>query len=752
LRIKGSNNDGLWNDTGVSLRIRIPPPWWRTWWAYAAYVAVGLGAVVGVVHWRTLAQKKELARQRLINERLQRLDKLKDEFLANTSHELRTPLNGIIGLADSLLDGATGELPPATCQNLAMIVSSGKRLTSLVNDILDFSKLKNQELTLQSKPLHMRSLTDVVLTLSRPLAGPKPLELINAIGPDTPSVLADENRVQQIMYNLVGNAIKFTAEGSVTVSAAVANQGRAGQFLAITVADTGIGIPPEKQERIFESFEQADGSVAREYGGAGLGLSITRRLVELHGGRIWVEAEVGQGARFTFTLPTTTERADQSTPIAGSRARLRTPTLPVAAMAAVTDHEQFRVLIVDDEPVNLQVLSNHLTLENYRVTRASSGPEALQILHSGQNFDLIILDIMMPKMSGYEVCRELRTLYPPHELPVVMLTAKNQISDLVTGFDSGANDYLTKPFSKDELLTRIRTHLELAQINRSYGRFVPHEYLKFLKKESIIEVKLGDHVAKEMAVMFSDIRSFTTISEAMTPQENFNFVNAYLRRVSPIIRENNGFIVKYLGDGMMAVFPGGVDDALKAGVKKLNKVAAYNLERQAAGYQPITVGVGLHIGHMMVGMVGEANRMQGDAFSDTVNLTARLEGLTKLYGASFIISQEALYHTSGADQYQIRFLDLVIVKGRKEPIAIYEVLNGLPEEEMALKLKTQGDFEAGLSHYQTQAFAAAQATFAAVLAANPHDQAATLYLARVERLRREGVPPHWNGVWTLTEK
>ena len=181
------------------------------------------------------------------NEELQRLDKLKDEFLANTSHELRTPLNGIIGLAESINDGATGPLREATRKNLSLIVASGKRLASLVNDILDFSKLKNQAFELQKKPLEIHALSEVVITLSQSLVGNKPLQLINQTAPDLPLVQADENRVQQILLNLVGNAIKFTDSGEVSVSARPE-----GHSLAITISDTGIGIPADKTERIFD--------------------------------------------------------------------------------------------------------------------------------------------------------------------------------------------------------------------------------------------------------------------------------------------------------------------------------------------------------------------------------------------------------------------------------------------------------------------------------------------------------------------
>ncbi len=289
------------------------------------------------------------------------------------------------------------------------------------------------------------------------------------------------------------------------------------------------------------------------------------------------------------------------------------------------------------------------------------------------------------------------------------------------------------------------------ELTNAYSRFVPPEYLEFLHKDTITKVFLGDHVSKEMAVMFSDIRSFTTISETMTPQENFNFVNAYLKRVSPIIRDHQGIIVKYLGDGMMAVFPNGAEDAVSTGLGKLRQVTDYNLKRQQAGRQRIQVGIGIHVGHMMVGMVGEENRMQGDAFSDNVNLTARLEGLTKYYGVSLIISGEA-YEKIDPSRYHIRFLDNVAVKGKSRPIAIYEVFDADPDELLELKVQAQANFDEGQRLYFAQEFAEAVKVFINVLNLLPDDITTKLYLERSAKFMIEGVPDDWQGVRTMDKK
>ena len=477
-RVKGSNGDGVWNEDGAAIDLVIASPPWKTWWAYSLYGLVLAAALGGFV----ARQSRKVARERAINARLREVDRLKDEFLANTSHELRTPLYGIAGLAESLIDGARGELPQGARKDLAMMVASGHRLSHLVNDILDFSKLRHQSLELHRKPVDLHSLTEVVLTLSRPLVGAKPLELENAVPEDSPSVDADENRLQQILHNLVGNAVKFTETGSVRVIAR-----SQGDSLFIGVEDTGIGVPPEQQERIFKAFEQADASTEREFGGTGLGLAVTRRLVELHGGRLWVQSEAGEGSTFYFTLPVadTNQGAAQPTlavlPGPEDQTLAESPTVEPRAIARPEAAlGRARILVVDDEPINRQVLSNYLANEDFELELAASGGEALQLLEK-QTFDLVLLDVMMPKMSGYEVCRRLRERSALEELPVIFLTAKNQPSDRVIGLEAGANDYLAKPVIKSELLARVRTHLDLLRV---------HRHLEERVAEKISEIKV----------------------------------------------------------------------------------------------------------------------------------------------------------------------------------------------------------------------------------------------------------------------
>ncbi len=470
-----------------------------------------------------LIQSREELRSK--NKALTEMDKLKDEFLANTSHELRTPLNGIIGIADSLIDGSVGTMTEEQQYNLSLIVSSGRRLANLVNDILDFSKLKQCNMQLQLKPLNMRSVTQMVLMLSQTLVSRKNLQLVNQIPYDIPAVKADENRVQQILHNLVGNAVKFTETGMISVSAEVRDE-----YLAITVSDTGIGIPEEKLESIFRSFEQADGSTAREYGGTGLGLSVTKQLTELHGGHIRATSELGKGSRFTFTLPVSGDKAEpfhaadilaRNTRVAGTAAmpaemgHTEKPDMADIPSEHLCNGELCRILVVDDEPVNLQVLKNQLASEHYSVTLATDGREAIAAIEErGQTFDLVLLDVMMPGMSGYEVCRHLREKYPATELPVVMLTAKNQTDDLIAGFGSGASDYLTKPFSKQELIARINTHITLRYLHIS--RMKAENETKLLVQEMELARRIQTSL---LPTLTDDIHPDLEIAADMVPAD-----------------------------------------------------------------------------------------------------------------------------------------------------------------------------------------------------------------------------------------
>lgn len=288
-KVIGANNEGVWNEQGAKVTINILPPWWRTWWAYSVYFLLLLLSLAWVV-------KYQINRLALV-ERI-RLDKIKDSFLSCTSHELRTPLIGIISLTELVLKRESEPLSNDSRECLGMVNASAQRLSLLINDILDYSQIVDGRLKLYLDSVNIYPLTESVFTLLLPVAKPKGILLINELDEPLPEVEVDEDRVQQIMLNLVGNAIKYSDEGWIKVSAQ-----KVGAMLEVTVEDTGWGIPENQQQEVFESFHQLTLSEGRTAEGTGLGLSITKQLVEMHGGRLWLTSAVGKGSRFMFTLP-----------------------------------------------------------------------------------------------------------------------------------------------------------------------------------------------------------------------------------------------------------------------------------------------------------------------------------------------------------------------------------------------------------------------------------------------------------------
>lgn len=283
-----------------------------------------------------------------------------------------------------------------------------------------------------------------------------------------------------------------------------------------------------------------------------------------------------------------------------------------------------------------------------------------------------------------------------------------------------------------ELHLRQKAEAELIQLNEALSRFVPCQFLQLLEKDSIIDIQLGDEVELEMSVLFSDIRNFTTLSETMTPEDNFKFINAYLSQMEPAIIEHQGFIDKYMGDGIMALFSGSADDALRAGISMLQRLAKYNQNRVNSGYLPLKIGIGINTGSLMLGTVGGRHRMDTTVISDHVNLASRLENLTKEYGVSLFMTHYTFARLQNPTEYNLRFIEQVKVKGKSKAVAVFEVFDGDEPNLKQSKLATKTMFEQGLFlYYQRQMQQAAQ-HFEVVLEMNPRDTVAQLYLRRCQ--------------------
>jgi PAS domain S-box-containing protein len=309
---------------------------------------------------------------------------------------------------------------------------------------------------------------------------------------------------------------------------------------------------------------------------------------------------------------------------------------------------------------------------------------------------------------------------------------------------------ITELKQAQEALQNSKKALEIQ--NKAYSRFVPREFLSFLGKDNIAEVELGDQVQREMSVMFADIRSFTALSERLSPAENFKFINSYLSQMEPVVQSNHGFIDKYIGDSIMALFPDSANDAVCGAVAMLHTLDEFNQRRRQAGCLSIDIGIGIHTGLLMLGTIGGKNRMDGTVISDAVNLAARVESLTKMYGASLLITESTYNQLTHVDNYAIRIIDKVKVKGKSQPVIVFEVIDGSLPHIRNAKLATLELFTDAFIAYQAHHFELAEHYFRACLEKNPHDKAIHIYIKRCQHWRKYGDDQGWDGVMELESK
>jgi two-component system, sensor histidine kinase ChiS len=584
-KLKSSNKDGIWSESPMSINVIKHPPWWLAWWAYSIYIITAFTCLYYFVR----SQKLKLAKEQEYSRQLLKFDRMKDEFLAKTSHELRTPLNGIIGLSQSLIDGVGGRLSGVAAENLSIIASSGKRLANLVNDILDYSQLEHHGIKLRKQPVSLFSLVSVVIALCEALIEDRPIKMVNRVSDNLPMINADEARLEQILVNLVANAINHTQEGEVTINA-FESEG----MMTVSVMDNGPGIKLEQQADLFNSFTQFSVGTNNVQSGVGLGLAICKHLVELHGGTISARNN-NSGAEFMFTI-----KDSAAVDITESQSNTGYDT---QFSLQVTDHAvvksnvpgiKERILVADDERVNCQVFANYLTQKNYDITLVGNGEEAMNAIENDPAYDLVILDVVMPKISGYQCCQLIRKKLNYFELPILMLSAKTQPNDIVTGLEAGANDYVSKPVDKAEFLARVETLLNLKKIHllrqqRDQATEEAGENLKLAlhqeKHDSLTGLpnrnKLKFHlrqaiqVAKvnhqSIALMFVGLDRFKHINDSLGHEKGDQVLKLIATRLGKTLRDRDS-IVRFESDTfVIAIYE--LDSELSLVKKIVSKIA-----------------------------------------------------------------------------------------------------------------------------------------------------------------------------------
>ena len=396
-----------------------------------------------------IQQRTEALREAM--ERALAASQAKSEFLANMSHELRTPMNGILGMIDVVLEGSiSGEQR----EELETAQRCAHSLLSLLNDILDLSKIESGKMGLEKIPFQLKSVVNEAIKTHQVRARQKRVDLVADVSPDVAdTVYGDPMRLRQVLGNLLSNAIKFTESGHVRVflrTAAVLKEGRT-EF-ELLVEDSGVGIPADKLEKIFDKFTQADGSITRRYGGTGLGLTITRRLVEMFGGKIWVESIEGHGSKFFVRIPLEValkpKHAAADEKVNGSE-------------KTSLDGRSPQILLVEDNAVNQKVVLAILSKRGFQVEIAANGLEAIAALQKNV-FDLVLMDVQMPYMDGIEATRKIREELGLRELPIIAMTAHAMTGDREKCIEAGMNDYVSKPVNPNTLVHTIMRYLDSA--------------------------------------------------------------------------------------------------------------------------------------------------------------------------------------------------------------------------------------------------------------------------------------------------
>jgi signal transduction histidine kinase/ligand-binding sensor domain-containing protein/DNA-binding response OmpR family regulator len=527
-RVKGSNHDGVWNEEGTSIRIIITPPWWKTTWAYAAYILLFATTLYALRNYDRKRQrlKHELEMEHVHAEKLEEMDRIKSRFFANISHEFRTPLTLILGPIEKLRKKIRDK---TLKQDLDIMKRNASRLQGLINQLLDLSKLESGKMALQTRRMDIVQHLKTLAMSFTSFAETKQIILKFKAKPESITAYIDVDKIDKIFTNLLSNAFKFTPHGG-KISAEICTgeafssknlnspemfignaSPQPSEIVHITITNSGPGIPAHKIDKIFDRFYQLDDSYTREQEGTGIGLALTKELVNLHHGEISVESTPNEKTTFTVQLPLGKDHLKKEEII--DEEIIEEISLQIPDPESRISHHESHIphptsktqcpllLIVEDNPDMRQFICDRLESE-YRILEAENGEKGFKTAID-KIPDLVISDVMMPKMDGFEFCGKLKTDQRTSHIPVVLLTARAEIKDKIEGLETGADDYIAKPFNADELAVRIRNLIEqrrkLRERFTQLAKLQPKDIAvtstdeKFIKKSiGIIEEHISD--------------------------------------------------------------------------------------------------------------------------------------------------------------------------------------------------------------------------------------------------------------------
>ncbi|MFC4386685.1 ATP-binding protein [Gracilibacillus marinus] len=504
--------------------------WWGIWIEQGIRVAfypIDLVVTIACFTMMWLHRYVNLYRKSLEQaESLANVAKEKDSFLANTSHELRNPLHSMLQLTEVVLDRNKNQLDERATKELRTVLHVGNRMSILLDDLLDLARLKLTKPKIQYQSFYLQAIVPGIMDMFEVMIDKKRVQLKNEIPEDLPPVYADENRVLQVIYNIFHNAVKFTDYGWIKLKATIDDR-----KIVVTIMDTGVGMDQSTFFRVFEPYEQDESMSYLSEGGVGLGLSISKQLIELHGEKLYGRSKKGLGTELSFTLQISDHTPTKEVKV------IEKPQLNDRDVMEEEAHAS--ILIVDDDLVNLYVLESILSKENYQVTAISDSNRALEHLFQ-KEWDLVILDVMMPNLSGYELTKEIRERYSKTELPVLLLTALSHSKDMEVGFHAGANDYVVKPVDSTELLARVYNLVQMKRLTKQqvemeamwlHAQIQPHFIFNTLNTINALSVFKPDKM-RGLIERFSEILrkkfDFASHHQFIPIKEELQIVEDYL--------------------------------------------------------------------------------------------------------------------------------------------------------------------------------------------------------------------------------
>lgn len=580
--VKGSNSDGIWNETGISVRVVVNPPFYRTWWAYTIYVLLALTGLIVIRRYEMnrLRLKNELKQKQFEANKLQEVDQIKSRFFANISHEFRTPLTIILGSLEKLRNKSTDN---SNEKEYHLVKKHSSRLLQLINQLLELSKIESGNIKISTAENDIVKFTKRITASFSSLAYQKNLQLkFNGEDVDVSNntnlilVYFDKKKLETVFYNLLSNAIKFTPkDGIISVSTSEENG-----LATVKFENTGIEIPADKLSKIFDRFYQVDDSGTRNYEGTGIGLSLVKEFIELHKGRIEVESKNNKTS-FTIYLKKGKDHLSKDEiveEVKDESQSVRTVTdtehkIPASDIISETETKETNrtiVLIIEDNEDLREMIKESIQGE-YHIIVAENGIKGLETAEE-KIPDLIISDIMMPEMNGYQLCSKIKTNEKTNHIPVILLTAKASTEDKLEGLETGADDYLIKPFNEDELKIRVRNLITIRrQMREKYQSqmlvkpaevVVPSSQKIFVDKlVSIIEKNI-DNEEFSVEMLCDEIgMSRTQLHrkvKAVTNQSASEFIrNFRLQKAAELLKQDAGNIAEIsyqVGFGSQAYF------------------------------------------------------------------------------------------------------------------------------------------------------------------------------------------------------